>query len=83
MRWQDPQIAEVATNRARKNPASDARFCLFDTEIDAVADALRGDLGDMPFAIEFRSAEELMPMLLSRRFISDERSAPPTRWWRR
>ncbi|MEI9425922.1 hypothetical protein O7A70_33060 [Mesorhizobium sp. Cs1299R1N1] len=40
------EIVEATTNKARKNPASDTRFFLFDTEIDAVAVALHD-----PFSI--------------------------------
>jgi serine protease len=61
-------IVEQATVKARPNAAEDARLCLFDSQPDALADALRADLKGLKFSIEIRSPEELMLTVHGRRF---------------
>ena len=64
-------IIEQATVKARPSAAEDARLCLFDSEPDALADALRADLKGLKFSIEYRSPEELMLTLHGRRFVGE------------
>ena len=64
-------IVEQATVKAKASAANDARLCLFDSEPDALADALRADLQGLKFSIEIRSPEELMLTLHGRRFKSE------------
>ena len=64
-------IVEQATVKAKPSAAEDARLCLFDSEPDALGDALRADLAGLKFSIEYRSPEELMLTLHGRRFIGE------------
>jgi serine protease len=65
-------IVEQATVKAKPSAAEDARLCLFDSQPDALADALRTDLAGLKFSIEFRSPEELMLTLHGRRFVGED-----------
>lgn len=64
-------IVEQVTVKAKPSAAEDARLCLFDSEPDALADALRADLAGLKFSIEYRSPEELMLTLHGRRFVGE------------
>ena len=64
-------IVEQATVKAKPSAAEDARLCLFDSQPDALADALRADLAGLKFSIEYRSPEELMLTLHGRRFVGE------------
>jgi serine protease len=64
-------IVERATVTAKPSAAEDARLCLFDSQPDTLADALRADLAGLKFSIEYRSPEELMLTLHGRRFVGE------------